>query len=148
RPGRPPRGPGVDHSARAAGGRPGYPAAAGADRRDPVPAAGRPAVGGSLGAERVRRGGRRGPRRPVAGPGGGARTGTRPRRRGGRYGEAGTGRRAVTGMRGNASAPAQPARPRLAARAGGWLRESRGGLFVIALVVGAGSGWARWRSGT
>jgi CIC family chloride channel protein len=43
-------------------------------------------------------------------------------------------------MTGNASAPAQPARPRLAARAGGWLRESRGGLFVIALVVGAGSG--------
>jgi CIC family chloride channel protein len=43
-------------------------------------------------------------------------------------------------MTGNVSAPAQSARPRLAARAGGWLRESRGGLFVIALVIGAGSG--------
>jgi CIC family chloride channel protein len=43
-------------------------------------------------------------------------------------------------MTGNASAPARAARPRRVARVGGWLRESRGGLLIIALVVGAGSG--------
>ena len=37
---------------------------------------------------------------------------------------------------------------RWAGRVSGWLRGSRGGLFAIALVAGAGQGWARSRSGT
>jgi CIC family chloride channel protein len=42
-------------------------------------------------------------------------------------------------MTGSVQAPSLQARRR-AGRAGGWLRGSRGGLLVVAVVVGAGSG--------
>jgi hypothetical protein len=34
------------------------------------------------------------------------------------------------------------------ARAAAWLRAGRGGMFLLALLVGAGAGLGRWRSGT
>ena len=43
-------------------------------------------------------------------------------------------------MTGETAAGTSPGRARWAARAGGWLRGSRGGLLAVALVVGAGSG--------
>ncbi|HEX9353351.1 MAG TPA: hypothetical protein VF933_05995 [Streptosporangiaceae bacterium] len=43
-------------------------------------------------------------------------------------------------MTGDAAASRRPELPRRAARAGGWLRDSRAGLLAIALVVGVGSG--------
>jgi CIC family chloride channel protein len=43
-------------------------------------------------------------------------------------------------MTGDPTAPRRRVLPRRAARTGGWLRESRGGLLGIALMVGIGSG--------
>jgi len=43
-------------------------------------------------------------------------------------------------MTGETAAGTSPGTARWAARAGGWLRGSRGGLLAVALVVGAGSG--------
>jgi hypothetical protein len=51
-------------------------------------------------------------------------------------------------MTGKARAGRPPEALPWTGRAGGWLRGSRGGLLVIALVVGRGQGWARSRSGT
>jgi hypothetical protein len=43
---------------------------------------------------------------------------------------------------------ARAGRPAWAGQAAAWLRAGRGGMFVLALLVGAGAGWARWGSGT
>ena len=100
-------------------------------------APGRAAVGRGQRAGGVRRGGRGDPRQPVARiprPPPAAEGPWKPARA--------LGQSTGTIMTGG-EATARPAGAvRWAGRAGGWLRASRGGLFTIALVVGAGSGLA------
>src|SRR5579875_3126 len=124
------------HRARA-----GRRAAPRADRGHPGQAACRCPAGGRGGAAGVRGRGGGGARQPVAG--------SRAGRRGGRGRSVGIGparearpgqrhRRPMTGS----AVTGRPSRPGASwtGRAAGWLRAGRGGLFTLAVIVGAGSG--------